>query len=347
MSGAPLPCLSTQRPGWTKVTSEPASGGFEPPPPARGRGHAIIASSPAMSLGVRRDIVFSQARIGYENGRGPMQVVPLKLDCYLPEKPATVPVPALVLAHGGVFHRGSKESDAFTAGAGTSTAMAEYSHRFAEMGLAAFCVGYRLAHTDPEPSPDPVLTRPDEVPMSRVSALRAEMGLPPIAPREMARIMEAAFEDLAEAVRWVKAHHHELSIDPRRIVLGGFSSGGRSACYVAYGKRVEVAGVFSISGPLMPVDAKAYLAERQDQCLPPLLMISSEHDLDYVTTFVPEIERQFRAAARSVEWAQVAGANHFYSSESLTEDGRTVFDVIRDSVASWFGLPLPRFELRE
>ncbi|QRM36122.1 alpha/beta hydrolase [Microvirga sp. VF16] len=266
--------------------------------------------------------------------------MPLKLDCYLPDYPARTPTPALVLAHGGVFHRGSKEADAFSAGVGTNTSIAEYCRRFAELGVAAFSVQYRLAQTDPEPSPNPVLTRPDEVPMSRVSALRAEMGLPSIKPSEMARFMEAAFEDVAEAVRWVKAHHQDFGIDPRNIVLGGYSSGGRSACYVAYGKGVEVAGVVTISGPLMPVDVKAYLAARQDLPLPPLLMISAEHDLDYVTAFVPEVEQQFRMAVRPVEWAQVPGANHFYSSDSPTRDGRTVFDVIRDSVASWFGLPL-------
>jgi hypothetical protein len=41
-----------------------------------------------------------------------------------------------------------------------------------------------------------------------------------------------------------------------------------------------------------------------------------------------------------VEWAQVPGANHFYSSESQTRDGRTVFEVIRDSIAMWVGQQL-------
>jgi len=291
---------------------------------------------------LRRDVVFGHARIRYNKGRGTMQVLPLKVDCYLPDNPARSPSPALVLAHGGVFHRGSKESDAFHAGVGTSTAVAEYCRRFAELGLTAFSVQYRLAHTDPEPSLHPVLTRPDEVPMSRVKALRAEMGLPAIEPSEMARFMEAAFEDLAEAVRWIKTQHQDFGIDPRQVVLGGFSAGGRGACYVAYGKAVEVAGVFSISGPLMPVDAEAYLAMRQDRRLPPLLMVSGEDDLDYVRAFVPTIERQFRTAGIPVEWAQVPGADHFYSSESPTGDGRTVFNVILDSVARWLELPLVR-----
>jgi acetyl esterase/lipase len=293
-----------------------------------------------MSARTQRNVVFGRARIGYNKGQGPMQVVALTLDAYLPAVPARTPTPALVLAHGGTFHRGSKESDAFSAGTGTSTAIAEYCRRFALLGLPSFSVQYRLAPMDPEPSGEPVLTQPDEVPMSRVRVVRAEMGLPPIEPSDMARFMEAAFNDVAEAIRFVKAQHGDYGIDPRRIVLGGFSAGGRCATYAAYGKRVGVAGVVSISGPLTPADAAAYLARGHDLPLAPLLMISGELDLDYVCTFVPEVERQFRAAGRSVEWAEVPGADHFYSSESQTRDGRTVFEVIRDSITTWTGQPL-------
>jgi acetyl esterase/lipase len=288
-----------------------------------------------MNIRTQRDIVFRNARIGYNKGQGPMQIVGLKLDAYLPGVPARVPAPALVLAHGGVLHRGSKESDAFSAGAGTSTAVAEYCRRFAAVGFPSFSVQYRLAQMDPEPSPEPILTRPDQVPMSRVSVLRTEMGLPPIEPSDMARFMEAAFDDVTDAVRFVKANHGGYGIDPARIVVGGFSAGGRCACYAAYGKRVGVAGVFSISGPLIPADAAAYLARGDD--LPPLLMISGERDLDYVCAFVPEVERRFRAAGKDVEWAQVPGADHFYSSESETRDGRTVFAVIRECISAWVG----------
>lgn len=291
------------------------------------------AGESVMSTRTQRDIVFAHARIGYNKGHGSMQVVALKLDAYLPAVPARTPSPALVLAHGGVFHRGSKESDVFSDGTGTTTAIAEYCRRFAVLGWPSFSVQYRLAQMDPEPSREPVLTRPDEVPMSRVSFMRAEMGLPPIEPSDMARFMEAGFDDVTEAVRFVKAHHGDYGIDPERIVLGGFSAGGRCASYAAYGKCVGVAGVFSISGPLIPADATAYLARGHN--LPPLLMISGELDLDYVCTFTPEVEQQFRVAGRDVEWAQVPGANHFYSSESPTRDGRTVFEVIRDSIMGW------------
>jgi acetyl esterase/lipase len=301
-----------------------------------------------MNSRTQRDIVFGHARIGYNKGKGPTQVVALKLDAYLPAVPAREPTPALVVAHGGVLHRGSKESDTLSDGIGTSTAIAEYCRRFAMLGVASFSVQYRLAQMDPEPSQEPVLTRPDEVPMSRVTVLRSEMGLPPIEPSDMARFMEAAFDDVTQAIRFVKAHHFDYGIDPERIVVGGFSAGGRCATYAAYGKRVGVAGVFSISGPMIPVDATAYLVGEQDLPLPPLLMISGERDLDYVCTFVPEVERIFRAAGRLVERAEVPGATHFYSSESHTRDGRTVFEVIRDSIAAWVSLQsLPSRSSRE
>lgn len=290
-----------------------------------------MAAESVMSIRTQRDIVFAQARIGYNKGEGPMPVVSLKLDAHLPAVPAAAPAPALVLAHGGAFHRGSKEDDR---GAGPNTTIAEYCRRFAALGWPSFSVQYRLAQSDPEPSRQPVLTRPDQVPMSRVDVVRAEMGLSPIEPNDMARVMEAAVDDVAEAVRFVKTHHGDYGIDPGRIVLGGFSAGGRCAAYAAYGKRIGVAGVVSISAPLMPADAAAYLAGGHER-LPPLLMISGERDLDYVCAFVPEVERQFRLAGRDVEWARVPGGTHFYPSDSRTGDGRTVFEVIRASITRW------------
>lgn len=293
-----------------------------------------------MSIRTQRDIVFAEARIGYNKGEGPIRVVPLKLDAYLPAVSAATPAPALVLAHGGAFHRGSKEDDR---GAGPNTTTAEYCRRFAALGWPSFSVQYRLAQTDPEPSRQPVLTRPEQVPMSRVDVVRAEMGLPPIEASDMARFMEAAVDDVADAVRFVKTHHGDYGIDPARIVLGGFSAGGRCAAYAAYGKRVGVAGVISISAPLVPADAAAYLASAGERPLPPLLMISGERDLDYVCAFVPEVERQFRLAGRQVEWAQVPSGTHFYASDSRTSDGRTVFDVIRASITRWVGQPAGQF----
>src|SRR2546425_10299876 len=111
-----------------------------------------------MSTPTQRDIVFGHARIGYNNGQGPVRVVALKLDAYMPAVAARAPVPGLVLAHGGVLHRGSKERDTFSAGNGTSTSVAAYCHRFAALGLPSFSVQYRLALIEPGSSGESPVT---------------------------------------------------------------------------------------------------------------------------------------------------------------------------------------------
>jgi predicted esterase len=284
-----------------------------------------------MNIRVQRDVTFGQARIGYNQGRGPMQDIALKLDAYLPAVPASGSgarprrcLPSRIEGKRRLLRRHRRQ----------------HGHRrilspLRGAGLARILRAVSARPDGSEPSRAPVLTEPDQVPMSRVSALRAEMGQPPLEPREMARVMEAAFDDVTEAIRFVKANAGNYGVDAGRVLVGGFSAGARAARYAAYGKRVGVAGVFSISAPLVPVDAKAYLTRRDH--LPPLLMISGERDLDYVCTFVPDIEQQFRAAGQQVEWAQVPGATRFYSAESRIRDGRTVFEVIGDSVNSWVG----------
>lgn len=283
------------------------------------------------------DIPFATVRTDFNDGAGPMRERQLKLNAYLPAKLGAAPAPALVMAFGGAFHRGNKEDDSFTDGVGQSTSVAEYCRKFAASGMPAFSVEYRLAQADPEPPPPEqrVLTEPDQIPMSRINPVREELGLKPIPARGMANVMEAAFEDVANAVRFVKANAKDYGVDPERVVLGGFSAGARCAMYAAYGKRVGVAGVVSLSGPLVPVDAAAFLARGSE--LPPLLMISGERDLDYVVKFVPTIERQFREAGRAVEAALVPGGTHFYPHDAKTADGRSVIEVMRQSVARWVG----------
>ncbi len=287
-----------------------------------------------MKVRIERDIVFGEGRIGFHDAGGAPKTMPLRLDAYLPEPRAAEPVPALVMAFGGAFHRGSKENDAFSDGVGTSTAVADYCQHFASLGMAAFSVQYRLAQVDPEPG-TPLLTEPDKVPMSRINPVRLEMGLPPAEPRTMAEIMEAAFDDVAAAVAFIKDRAGAFGVDPARVVLGGFSAGGRCAMYVAYGKQVGVAGVVSLSGPLVPVDAAAFLADGRPK--PPLLLISGERDLDYVVSFVPALERQFQAAGVEVRSHVLPGATHFYAAETATREGPTVRDAITEAVERWVG----------
>jgi acetyl esterase/lipase len=285
-----------------------------------------------VSIVVRKDIVVGTAEIGHNHGRGPTRTIELRMDAYLPAGRPVEPRPAVVMAFGGAFHRGSKETDAFSDGTGTSTATSEYCRRFAGLGCAAFAVEYRLAQSDPVPPHETIIAHPDLVPMSRVDVVRREFGLPPIGPREMAAIIESATSDVAKAFRYVHSHAIDFEVDASRILIGGFSAGARCALYAAYALRVGSAGVLSISGPMGAEDAAAGLKGHDG---PPLLLVTGEHDLDYVRAFAPKLRDTFAEAGTPCSWVNVPGATHFYAAETRTETGHTVFETLEEKIRQW------------
>jgi acetyl esterase/lipase len=284
-----------------------------------------------MAIRIVRDVVFATPQVGFNGGKGPLAPYPIKLDAYLPE--GSGPSPALVLAFGGAFHRGSKETDEFTDGVGTSTPMSDYCRYYAERGYACFSLQYRLAQTDPEPPASPVLQRPEAVSLARASVVRQLLGLGPISVPDMARAMEAAYEDVATGVRYVIEKAGELGVDPARVVVGGFSAGGRAAVYTAYAKRVPVAGVVSISGPMAPEDAAHWVKRGAKH--PPLLKVTGEKDLEHVVKSTPAMLETLGNAGVACEWCQVPAGTHFYAASATAADGRTVRDTITAALKRW------------
>lgn len=285
---------------------------------------------------VLRDVPFTEARIGYAGGQGPMQRLTLCFDAYLPAA-SDRPAPALVMAFGGAFHRGSKENDSFpTAGAhGPNTAVAEYCHRFAAEGFACFSVRYRLAPEDPDPGTTPLLTNPHAVPLDRVAQVREIMGLPPITATAMAGIIEAAIDDMIAASRAVHDRAAEFGVDPARIVLGGWSAGARCALYAAYAERVPCVGVIALSGVMNADDIAAYV--RPGRPHPPLLLVAADQDLGYVRNAAAPTLDALRAAGCDARGATVLGRDHWYAAEAMTETGLTVQDRMRDALRRWTG----------
>lgn len=289
------------------------------------------------SVRVLRDIRYGEARIGYSRGAGPMQTVPLCFDAYLPQPSSDHPAPALVMAFGGAFHRGSKEDDAFPAAGsfGPNTAVAEYCRRFAAEGFACFSVGYRLAPEDPDPGTSLVLTRPDAVPMGRVDEVRRIMGLPPIGAAEMAGAMEAAIDDVAAAARAIHDSAREFGIDRDRIVLGGWSAGARCALYAAYADRVPCTGVIALSGVMEPEDLQAHV--RSGQTHPSLLLIAAENDLGYIAQGAERTVRTMRESGCNARLVRVPGRDHWYAAEAMTDTGASVQETVRATLRDWMG----------
>lgn len=278
------------------------------------------------------DLPFAEAGVGWSSG-APRQEV-LRLDAWLPAEPGP-PRPALVLAFGGAFHRGSKEDDAFPAAnaTGGNTAIAEYCRRFAALGFACFSIRYRLAGDDPAPSPTPVLTRPESVPLGRIAAVREIMGLPPATALEMARVMEAGIDDMVAAVAMVRARAAEFGVDPARVVLGGWSAGARCALYAAYAEGVACSGVIALSGAMQAEDVAHYLVPGRPH--PPLLLLVAERDLDYVAAWAPPTVAAFQAAGAEARLLRIQDADHWYQAEAATADGPSVQEAMLAALRRW------------
>jgi acetyl esterase/lipase len=284
-----------------------------------------------VAIRILRDIPYAEAAIS--KGRATLT---LAFDAYLPEGPG--PFPAVVLAFGGAFHRGTKEDDCFpTAGKhGPNTAQAEYCRRFAAEGFACFSIRYRLAGDEPVPGATPVLGNHATTPLDRIAVVRQIMGLPPTTPEAMALVMEAAIDDFAAATRAIAARAAEYGVDPARMVLGGWSAGARCALYAAYGEGVPCAGIIALSSLVQAGDIPRHLGGPGPY--PPVQFISAEEDIGYLRPEPMAAQvAELRAAGVEVRHAIVARQDHWYPAEAMTSDGVTVQGVMRAALRRFTG----------
>lgn len=276
----------------------------------------MTTHSPAVTI--TRDIVYGHARVDCAGGReGRMRA--LKLDRYAPSGAGDgAPRPVLVLAFGGAFHRGSKEVDAFGEPDERNTSIAEYCALLAQRGYVACSIDYRLVQEDPDPGSTPVIAEPSRIPRSRVDVVRRLLSLPRATDEMLWRGIEAASDDMAAAARFVLASAAEWNVDPARLALGGFSAGARTALNAAYGEKVPAAAVVSLSGYIDAGDLQRHV--QRGAALPPVLLVSAEHDLDYIAEHTPAMVRHFREQGVDCAHVRVPGAGHFYPRSAAAVD---------------------------
>lgn len=263
---------------------------------------------------VTRDVEYSRAGIGF-TGTDPQQRA-LRLDIYHP--PAVFReaggCPALILAFGGAFHRGSKEDDTVREDGPKNTSVAEYCRRFAQRGYVCFSVDYRLIPEDPDPGTIPVLVNPDKVARSRLDVVRRMMNLPPATAEMVANGIEAAAADLTAAIGWVRANAMRFAVDPARIAVGGFSAGGRSAMHAVFARQAEVAAVVCLSGCLGLDELKRHVTGAAGE--PPVLALWGEDDLDYVLEQAPALVAHAGTVGLQVTAHRIPGVGHFYPAST-------------------------------
>jgi len=268
----------------------------------------------------KRHEVDIERNVPYGRGRVGMSSTPawrtLALDVYRPRASSDAPAngrPGLLLAFGGAFHRGSKETDEFEGATQRNTPVAAYCHEFARRGYVAFSIDYRLVQEDPDPGTTRVIQDPDSVPTSRVDVVRRMLNLPPASARTVWAGIEAACDDMATAVTFVREHAARWGMDPGRLAVGGFSAGARTALNAVYGERAPAAAVVALSGFMAESDLRHWVRSPSEA---PVLLVTAEHDLDYVAQHAEGMRRHFESAGVRHEAWRVPGADHFYPAHA-------------------------------
>ncbi|MEO9147957.1 MAG: alpha/beta hydrolase fold domain-containing protein [Burkholderiaceae bacterium] len=288
---------------------------------------------------VIRDLVYGSGLVRCSDPQGAVKRE-LKLDLYRPRvRDADVRLPALVLAFGGAFHRGSKENDSFEAEGG-NTSVADYCRRFARRGYLACAIDYRLVTEDPDPGRTPVVQSPESIPTTRVDVVRRLMQLPPATSHMLWCGIEAASDDMAAATRYLLDRASMWGIDPDRVAVGGFSAGARTALNVALGEKVPVAAVVSLSGYMHHEDLQRHITRQHDG--PAVLVVSAQNDLEYIVEATPRLVDHLRTSGLHCEQVVVPDAGHFYGAEAVALHDRDGVTTVEEAMAAFLARALAR-----
>lgn len=271
------------------------------------------SAQPSTGTRIERDVRYGEGSTGH--GTETPGVRPLLMDVFLPF--GDIPPegrPALVLSHGGAFHRGSKDRDEFEQGDAHNTPVHEYCERFASRGYVCFSVGYRLTQERASPPTRPVKRARDSTSRDRIDWVREQLGLPPASEAELLNGVEAVYADVANAFRYVHAHAARWGIDADRVAIGGFSAGGFASAYATFALGVPAAAFIGLSAGMDAEDADYYV--HGSRGLPPVLLFSGQHDLPSIPSRVEALAASAARAGLGMRHYVVPDRPHFYDRES-------------------------------
>lgn len=272
----------------------------------------------AYTVSVSPDVVYGKGMVGATTAKPYYR--DLKLDLYRPianGKPVAGR-PAVVLAFGGAFLRGSKGTMRFEEDGASDSSMGDWCQTLAAAGYVCLSIEYRLMPEDPAlpAGLDPAVLMPkamlkDPVATARIDVIRGRMGLPLLddsSREQLWNMVFAAAQDLGMAVGYARSHAAELGIDPERIAVGGFSAGGASAVNAAYGFGVPVKAVVSFSGGMGGFN----IAKAAKAGMAPALLITGQNDLEGVQLGNRGVQAGLGVAGIKTESAWMPGFGHFY-----------------------------------
>lgn len=192
---------------------------------------------------VSKGIIYGHGNLGYPTKTGSKT---LRLDLYRPTG-AGLPakLPGLIAIHGGGFTNGSSQDGS----------LVEFCQAYARRGYVVAAINYRLVGDNPS----------------------AEPGSFPTTDM-MGRTMNAAAQDAATAVRWMRANADSFGIDPTRIAIQGASAGAITALFEGYqeesiiGKGAQVGAIVDFWGGMYGAE---YLVDAVD---PPVFIVHGTAD---------------------------------------------------------------------
>lgn len=269
----------------------------------------MTACASAAPIRTELDLCYGEAAIGHGTDRPGVRA--LRMDAYLPAG-AAPPTgrPALVLAHGGAYHRGAKDRDEFDQDGAHNTPVHEYCARFAARGYACFSIGYRLTQERAAPQAWPIKRDRGSSSRERIDWVRAQLGLPPASHDELLNGVEAVYADVANAFRFIGENAARWGIDTERMAIGGFSAGGFAAAYAAFALGVPAAALIGLSAGMDAEDAAYYV--HGGRGLPPVLLFCGEHDLPAIPPRTEALASRAAQAGLGMRHYLVPGKPHFY-----------------------------------
>lgn len=272
---------------------------------------------------VTEGVEYGHGVIGFKRGEAAKKTRPLLLDVYAPVDLSRALRPALILAFGGAFQRGTRKDDVVGDPPHRNTAISEYCVEFARRGYVCFSIDYRLMPEAPDPGDTPTWINGTGVNVDRANFVRELMGLEPCTQEMMIEAHEAGTDDFFSAIRFVSDNAETFGIDPAKIAVGGFSAGATIAINTAYATSAPVAAVVAISGRMTLTAAKAYIREPATQ--PPLFMSFAENDLPGTLEDLEPRTEYLKSVGLKHRIVHVPSATHFYprSSSVRQDDGST------------------------
>jgi dienelactone hydrolase len=266
------------------------------------------------------NVSFGIAGVDWTPAQGALRFRPLLLDIYEPDEAPTALRPALILAFGGAFQRGTRKNDVVGELPHRNSAISEYCREFARRGYVCFAIDYRLMPEAPDPGITPTWIPGTSINVDRANFVRDLLGLHPCTQQMMIDEIEAATDDVSTAVEFVHSRCRDMMIDPDRIALGGFSAGGTIAVNSAFAQSAKVAAVVALSGRMSIESARSYVPGAQR---PSLLMVFGENDLAGTLEDLETRTRYFDKVQLAHEVVHIKGATHFYprTSEVTRKDG--------------------------